>query len=299
MMHFNTDGTRTPKFEEMSALEKLTLFAFGFKRPRPQNHQNPASLDIPFEDITIKGEGNRSIHMWKIPGIQSQPIFVLFHGFGGNLEKMLPALKILHEEGYSCYMVEIPGSGGSSGNQTTIGILEAGDVKTAFEYIRKENRSRKVVLFGSSMGAAAITRAVALSSIQPDGLILESPFDSFLETLKNRFHRLKVPTFPLSHLITGWIGILTGTNAFDHEPAEFIKRAKMPILLLHGEKDHNVTSQQIKRIYENITSPKIFQVFPDVGHKFFAQTHPKIWKSSLTTFLRVNRLSRNLESLPQ
>lgn len=291
MMEFNVTGENTPHFESMSALEKLYLFAFGFQRPRPQNQSDPSALNIPYTDLMVDSDLNRKIHLWKIPGQADKPVFVLFHGFGGNLEKMLPACKILHHIGYPMYMAEFPGSGQSSGNQSTIGIRESGDVKKIYDYVKAKESGRKIILFGSSMGAAAISRAVALESIKPDALILESPFDSLLETMKNRFQRLKLPSFPLAHLITGWVGVLCGTNAFNHAPAHYIRSATMPVLLMHGEEDVNVSSSQINLIYENIPTPKkILHVFPGVGHKFFSQTNPELWKSALTTFLRVYEL---------
>lgn len=290
MMEFNTTGEKTPHFESMSAWEKLHLFAFGFQRPRPQNQSDPSGLKIPFTDIMISAAKDRDIHLWKIPGHEEKPVFVLFHGFGGNLEKMLPASKILHRAGFPIYMAEFPGSGESSGNQSTIGILESKDVKAVFDYVRDKESGKKIILFGSSMGAAAITRAIALDGIKPDALVLESPFDSLLETLKNRFERLNIPAFPLAHLITGWVSFLCGANAFEHAPADYVKFASMPILLLHGEKDVNVTSAQINLIYQNIKSPKILQVFPEVGHKFFAQTSPELWENALSAFLKLHRL---------
>ena len=73
--------------------------------------------------------------------------------------------------------------GGSSGNITTVGVRESEDVVAAINKVRKINSDRPIILYGISMGSAAILKAIALSNIRPDAVILELPFAKLLTQL--------------------------------------------------------------------------------------------------------------------
>src|SRR5262249_1798820 len=97
--------------------------------------------------------------------------------------------------GYSTFLVDFRGSGGSGGNVTTIGVSEAEDVASAWEYARKLTPGQPVVLFGQSMGAAAVLRALSLRTAEPAAVVLECPFDRLLSTVENRFTSMGLPAF--------------------------------------------------------------------------------------------------------
>ena len=66
--------------------------------------------------------------------------------------------------------VDFMGSGGSEGNQTTIGFLEAKQVKTCFDYLT-EKGEKNIFLFGTSMGSVAIMKAISDFDIKPKAII--------------------------------------------------------------------------------------------------------------------------------
>jgi alpha-beta hydrolase superfamily lysophospholipase len=61
-------------------------------------------------------------------------------------------------------------------------MREAEDVAAAFVYARESWPGQPIVLYGVSMGSAAILRAVAVEGVRPAGLILEGAFDRLLTT---------------------------------------------------------------------------------------------------------------------
>ncbi len=80
-------------------------------------------------------------------------------------------------QGYNVLMVDFRAHGNSGGNTTTIGVREAEEVKLAYDYVSQMGE-KKIILWGSSMGAVAIAKAVADYDIKPAGVILEMPFAS-------------------------------------------------------------------------------------------------------------------------
>lgn len=59
--------------------------------------------------------------------------------------------------GYNTLLVDFMGSGGSKGTQTTIDYKEAAEVKDCYQYLKQQGHTN-IHLFGTSMGAIAITR---------------------------------------------------------------------------------------------------------------------------------------------
>ena len=67
-------------------------------------------------------------------------------------------------------------------------------------------------LYGISMGAAAILRAVHSCGVQPDAIIVEAVFDRMLATVGHRFEVMGLPSFPgLKCLFYGADGSLGST----------------------------------------------------------------------------------------
>jgi hypothetical protein len=88
---------------------------------------------------------------------------------------MLDKSDIFLSEGYNSFLVDFMGSGGSEGNQKSIGFLEAEHVKSCFDYLTN-NGEHNIYLFGTSMVAAATMKAIHDYDIKPKGIIIECPF---------------------------------------------------------------------------------------------------------------------------
>ena len=86
-------------------------------------------------------------------------------------------------------LVDFRGVGGSSGNTTTVGVREAEDVAIAVNYTRSLDLKRPIVLYGVSMGTAAILKAVAQKKVNPDAIVLELPFTRLLDAVRSRLKR--------------------------------------------------------------------------------------------------------------
>ena len=70
-------------------------------------------------------------------------------------------------------LVDFRGCGGSQGDRTTIGWNEAKDVSATLLWVKATLGESAPVLFGHSMGAVAILRAVAVEGVQPRAVIAD------------------------------------------------------------------------------------------------------------------------------
>ncbi len=197
---------------------------------------------------------------------------------------MLDKAEVFQKLGYSVFLIDFMGAGGSEGNQTTIGYHEAEQVKTAFEYIRKQELG-KVYLFGTSMGAVAILKALADFNLKPAGIIVECPFGSMYQTTLARFKMMGVPAFPMAGLLVFWGGRQNNFWAFGHKPTEYAKKVTVPVLLLYGQKDPKVSLAEIREIFRNLRGSKRLKIYPEAGHENYLTHHKTEWTGDVATFL--------------
>lgn len=278
--HFaSPDVIKTGKPEELSFSEKISSMAFGVSNPRPGNESLPS---IEFETINV-GKKNDT-ECWKIHCPSAKGTVILFHGFAGHKSTMLDKAEEFRNMGYHTMLVDFMGCGGSKGNRTTIGFKEAEQVKSCYDYLTI-NGEENIYLFGTSMGAVAIMKAINDYNIQPKGVILECPFGSMYQTVCARFEIMKVPTFPMAGLLVFWGGIQNGFWAFDHNPEEYAKKIHCPVLLFYGEQDPKVSREETDEIFANLKGDKYLVTFPEAGHENYLNKYKEEWLETVAKFL--------------
>jgi uncharacterized protein len=264
---------------KLSTTEKIKALIFGVNNPRPNNNQFPAQN---YESFKLKS--NREIECWSIKTENAKGTIILFHGYSGDKSSMVDKSDIFINLGYNTLLVDFMGSGGSEGNQTTIGFLEAEQVKTTFDFIRYQGEN-KIYLYGTSMGAVAVMKAISDYGLNPTGIIIECPFGSMYKTVCARFKALKVPTFPMAGLLVFWGGVQNGFWAFEHNPTDYAKNITCPILLMYGENDQRVSRQEIDEIFVNLKGKKQLKTYPNTGHENYLLKNKEQWMKDIYVFL--------------
>ncbi|MCW5558862.1 MAG: alpha/beta fold hydrolase [Verrucomicrobiae bacterium] len=289
MSHFSPAGTRTPRPEDLGLWQRIRVLIGGVSLPRPENTRTPESLGLPFEAIRFPSSAGMDLEAWRIRAAGPGPVVLLFSGYGGSKDGLLPVAAEFHRWGAEVWLVDFRGCGGSSGAITSIGFHEADDVAASVATVRKAAEGRPMILFGTSMGAAAVLRAVHVNGVQPDGLILECPFDRLLSTAANRFRLMKLPAFPLAHTLVFWGGVQLGFNGFSHNPVDYARSVKCPALLLQGDQDARVTWEQAEGIGRHLGSQGRLVRLAGVRHESYLAARPEQWRAEVGGFL--NRLS--------
>jgi alpha-beta hydrolase superfamily lysophospholipase len=288
LTHYAPSGGWSGKPEKLSPLSKASALLFGVQMARPEHDATPASIGLEGESHTVAGSAGE-LSAWYVPHDRPRGVVLIFHGFGGCKARMLPEARGFHEQGFACFLVDFRGCGGSEGNTTTIGFHEAEDVASAVSYVRARWTDQSVLLFGQSMGAAAVLRAVGVLDVQADALVLECPFDRMLTAVRARFRALGVTSFPLAEALVFWGGAQHGFNAFAHDPVSYARDVHCPVLLMHGTIDGRVRQSEVRAIYEQLHGKKALHFFESLGHHSYFSRRPAEWSEQVERFLaRVN-----------
>lgn len=277
--HFtNSSVERTSN--HLSLAEKLKTVFTGVNNPRPVNKKLPVR---PYETIKIKS--NKELEAWLIKIDSAKGTIILFHGYGGEKSLMLDKAEQFLKIGYNTMLVDFMGSGGSEGNTTTIGFKEAVEVKDCYDYLIKNNFPN-ISLFGTSMGSAAVMKAIKDYNLRPKSIIIECPFGSMYKTVCKRFQMQGIPSFPMAGLLVFWGGVENNFWAFSHNPEEYAKNIHCATLLMYGEKDKKVGKEEISSIFKNLQGNKTLVTYPLAGHENYLSLYKEKWTNDVKTFLQ-------------
>lgn len=278
--HFSDTAGARVNPDHMSATQKAKMLFFGAALPRPVNTALP---ELPFERVTI--ESNVPLSAWYIKAERPKGTILLFHGYQGNKSNLITLGEAFVNMGYNVLLTDFMGSGGSGGNSTTIGYTEAEEVKDCYNYISQAGE-KNIYLYGSSMGAAAVMKAVADYGVSPKAIMAGCPFGSMYGTVGKRFEIMGIPKFPLAGMLTFWGGVENGFWAFGHNPEAYAKNISCPTLLMWGELDSRVDYEEIDAIYQNLAGPKTLKTFMRCGHGQYNDEEPEEWHAAVAGFLR-------------
>jgi len=289
MIQFRDGVTRTDKPEALTALAKLRVLLLGVTLPRPHSDLRPKDLDPDCRILTIVAPQQVTLSAWHVDRGAQVPLVILFHAYSADKSSLLDEARAFLELGTSVLLVDFRGSGDSSESYTTLGVDEAADVEAVVRAARRNLPHSSMILFGQSMGAAAILRAVRAHAVAPDGVILEAVFDTMLNTVRNRFKAMGMPSFPGAELLVFWGGVQCGFNGFHHNPMEDASSLNCPSLFMHGGLDNRATLADGRRVFDAAAGPKSFREFPSAGHESYLARFPAAWTNAVRDFIPQTR----------
>jgi hypothetical protein len=286
MLHFTPGNVRTEKPEHLTVGQKIGVLFSGVELPRPHSDLPPSVVGPACRAISITGSNGIRLGAWSSSDPSSNPLIILFHGYAGDKTGMVPEARAFLDMHCSVLLVDFRGSGESSESSTTVGYLEAEDVAVAVRYANESLPHSRLVLYGGSMGAAAVLRGVAKCGVRPDAIIIEGVFDKLLNTVRHRFEAMGLPAFPSAQLLVFWGGVQSGFNGFAHNPVTYAAAVRCPILFLHGAEDPRARLEEARRVCAAVPGPKQFKEFPNLGHEASVVRYPAEWKQAITDFLK-------------
>ncbi|WP_167483076.1 alpha/beta hydrolase [Leptospira noumeaensis] len=290
--HFTDKIGNTKKPEDYSILDLLKVFLIGIRIriPKPIGHicinNNYISQFLEFRNIKL--------NYWLSKNTESTTIVILFHGYAVSKTQLFDESEFFISNGYSTVLVDFRGSGQSSESYTGMGTYESEDVFQIFNFFKHKYKNKKIILFGHSLGSVAILRAIYKYKIDPKAIILQAPFDSFLNTTRNRFRILKIPSFPFAEFLVLFGSVTLFTNLFAFNPYKYAKDLNIPVLYLIGEKDNRVFLEDIQRIVYNTKSYKSLAIISKVSHDYLYASNQQDWKKYIMEFLTYINKMKNI-----
>ena len=279
--YYNVGEVKIKLQKDKSSWEKTKDLLLGFDAVKQTN----SIPDSNYKTIYLITKENLKLEAWLMQVQNSMGTVALFHGHGSKKSAVLAEAYSFQKMGYNTLLVDFRAHGNSEGNTCTIGYREAEDVKLAYSYLQQQGE-KNIVLWGISLGAATITKAVNDYGITPQKIILEMPFGSLPDAVAGRVSIMGLPKEPITTMLTFWGGIENGFWAFGLKPSEYVKKIKCPVLLQHGSKDSRVTETETKEIFDNISTNKKWVEYTESAHQSLCTNEHTKWVTEVSLFLK-------------
>jgi len=230
--------------------------------------QTPAEAGLTFRDLAIPTADGEQLHGWWVTARPPAIGHVLLcHGNAGNVgDRVLHAAQ-LSSAGFDVLLFDYRGYGRSSGSPTEDGIQH--DARAARAALLGEPGvdARRVFYLGESLGGA-VALALALDQA-PRGLILQSTFTSLRDMA-----RVHYPFIPRALLPDAYPSL------------QRISRLRVPLLVLHGDRDDIVPPAQAQALFDAAPGPKQIHVFPGAGHNDLVDLAGAAYAAAIASWVR-------------
>ena len=192
---------------------------------------------LPYEELNFKAPAGHDLNALLFRSEDAKGLVYYHHGNAGNLQGWGSLAGNFVKNGYDVLFYDYRGYGKSTGKINREGQLHE-DAAFIFREFMKDRSYKKLVLYGTSLGTGIASKLAC--EIQPDGLILETPYFSFVSLIK--FHYFFLPARLLAK--------------YKLRTHKYIKDLSIPILLFHGTADEVVPyecSVQLKALSDHIS----------------------------------------------
>ena len=226
-------------------------------------------LETPYEAVTIRSHDGLKLRGKFYEGRSGAPLLLFFHGYRSTAERDgSGGFSLCREKGWNAMMVDQRAHGESQGKTITFGAKERYDVLDWVNWaVRRFGEDQEIYLVGVSMGAATVLMAAGLGlPPQVKGVWADCGYSSTEGVLRHMIRRWKLPetlTFAAARL-GGWI--FGGFDVREITPLEAVKKAEVPILLIHGEDDNVVPHHMAEEIREVCAAPVEIVSVPKAHH---------------------------------
>ena len=199
------------------------------------------------EERLLRTPDGARIVAWYGKAKHGQPTLLYFHGNGGGLADRAPRIERFMAEGWGVYMMAYRSYSGSSGSPSE--AANVADARLAYGALVHEGMDPKsIILYGESLGSGIAARIATERPVA--GLILDAPYTSIVELAAQVY-----PYLPVRHLLSD-----------RYETDKVIAQVKVPVLILHGERDPVIPVAMGRELARLANEPKRLVTFRNGGH---------------------------------
>ena len=183
------------------------------------------------------------------PEIPDNLTIIFFHGNAQDYDFYLSVARPYIASGYGFLLAEYRGFGGNPGMPSEQGLYKDARAYLSALKTHENIAYEDMVLMGFSLGSGiAVQMATEYGNIR--ALILQSFYNAISEVAKQQYWM-----FPVDWVLRD-----------QYRSIDKIDKIKMPIFMLHGERDEIIPISFAQALYDAAPEPKTFIRLPQAGH---------------------------------
>lgn len=245
-------------------------------------------LARPHEEVWIHSHDGLKLHGTYFTG-KGKKLIIGFHGYTSKgMSDFIGLSNYYLKRGYQMLLVDERAHGESEGKYISFGCLDRLDAVRWIEYAQKRlGTDCEIWLHGTSMGGAAVLMTSGLHlPTTVKGIISDCAFttawDVFAHVLKTQYH---LPAYPILKIADLMAKKCAGYSLKQCNSAEEVRKAEVPILLIHGDADTFVPFRMCSEIYLNCNAKSDILIVKGAGHCESFYKDQESYEAKLTAFL--------------
>lgn len=246
-------------------------------------------LEQPHEDVFCLSDDGLRLHATWFPGKDPKKVVICFHGYTSQgMSDYVGLSDYYRRQGFGMLLVDERAHGDSEGEYIGFGCLDRQDAMGWIEWILNRcGEEIQILLHGTSMGGATVlmTSGLELPS-QVKGIVSDCGFTSAKEVFTHVLHSMyHLPAFPMIQIASLVNKSKAGYGLNECNAAEEVKKATVPILLIHGDADTFVPCKMCEKIYENCASEKKMLIVEGAAHAESYYKDMDAYEEALSDFI--------------
>jgi fermentation-respiration switch protein FrsA (DUF1100 family) len=244
-------------------------------------HHYPDEIYLDSQDH-LKLHGYRFLvhpdsHRWVIP----------LHGYMNEGRDMFFFTAKFAQHGFNALVPDLRGAGKSEGDYIGMGWDDRLDVVGWIHKIIAEDPEARIVIFGISMGAATAMMTAGEELPENVAAVIEDcGYTSVADEFTYELHQLySLPKFPVLPLADRAIRNKAGFSIYQASAVDQLKKARVPMLFIHGEKDTYVPTEMVYKVYAAAPVDKELMIIKDAPHASSSFVHPEDYFSGIFSFV--------------
>jgi len=216
-------------------------------------------LKAQYEDREIMSFDHLRLHGYLC--MQSEPNkkwAVLIHGYDDSGLWFGREALAFYQAGFNLLLPDARGHGKSQGTYVGMGWHDRLDIKKWIYWLVRQYPDSEIVLYGVSMGAAAVMMAAG-GNLPPNvkAAVEDCGYTSAWSVLsyqmKSQFH---LPAFPLLYCADFVTRIRAGYGLKEADALKCVAGTRLPMFFIHGTEDRFVPFKMMKELYDACKSEK-------------------------------------------
>lgn len=212
-----------------------------------------------YTESYIKSNDNLNLHAYTInQNNNTDKWAIVVHGYGGSGKLMSAKAKYFYEMGYNVLIPDLRSHGKSEGDYIGMGWDDRLDIISWINFIIQNNSNSKIVLHGTSMGAATVLMASG-EDLPPNvkAIISDCAYTSVWDEFSYELETyLNVPTSYVLNVTNIITKLRAGYSFKEASAIDAVKKSTVPILYIHGDSDKFVPYSMMDKLYNATKSPK-------------------------------------------
>ena len=196
----------------------------------------------------------------------SKGTILVLHGNAGSAPGRAYYFDALENLGYRVILVEYPGYGSRPGHPTEKVLIDDG-----LETIRlaQENFGEPIFLWGESIGGGVASGIVKTGTLNIQGIVLTTPFDSMANIAQHHY----------PFLLGKWL------TRDKYNNTDNLKNYTGSIVILMAMKDEIIPNKFSLKLFDKLSCRKKIWEFPEAGHNTMPVSSGLPWWTEVMQFL--------------